>query len=544
MDRHYESEVIVVGAGLAGIVTALELLDAGKRVLLLDRDTSDNIGGLATWAFGGMFFVNTNLQRRAGIRDSAELALHDWQSFAEFEPGEVWGPRWAEQFVHLTTPRVYDWLRQRGIRFFPVVHWVERGLYQPGNSVPRFHMVWGTGFELARVLSGQLLHHRNRHLLQVHHQHRVLEFTTQNFVISGVRGEVEPDGTPFEAKAEAVVVATGGINGSLEKLRANWYRPWGPPPQVILNGSHPFMNGDLHDATARLHGQVTHLDRQWNYAAGVHHPQPRFAGHGISLVPCKSALWVNSRGERFGPQPLVTAFDTRYLVERICQEDEKYSWQILNLKIARTELAVSGSEHNLAFRDKRLVAFLKTLLLGNRQLVDELIAGCEDFVTANSLPELVEKMNALAGNTQVGPATLRHSVESYDANIGRGAKFHNDDQLRRIAHVRQYRGDRMRTCRFQKILDPGAMPLIAIREFILSRKTLGGIQTDLACRVLSQPVGGVQDPIPGLFAVGEAAGFGGGGMHGFRSLEGTFLAACVLNGRIAAGTITGKSLTN
>ena len=165
-----------------------------------------------------------------------------------------------------------------------------------------------------------------------------------------------------------------------------------------------------------------------------------------------------------------------------------------------------------------------------------------DFVTANSIPELVDKMNALEGTDDVKLDAVATSIGRYDEQIARGPKYHNDEQLRRIAHARQYRGDKVRTCKFQAINDPKAMPLIAIRESILSRKTLGGIQTDLECRVMSIPNNGTQEAIPGLYAIGEAAGFGGGGLHGKGALEGTFLGGCVLTARIAAKTVVGKRL--
>ncbi len=540
----YQADVIVVGAGIAGIVAAIELLHQQKRVLIIDRDEEKEIGGLAKWSFGGMFFADSPIQRKRGIKDSPEQALKDWHAFAEFGEEDHWPKKWAEQFVHFSTPYIHDWLKSYGIAFFPVVHWVERGLYRPGNSVPRFHMVWGTGYELSKVLSGYLLDHPEKSGLTIKYRHRVTELEIDNGRITGVDGVDEMTGESFIAKADVVVIATGGINGSIEKVKQNWYKPWGDPPEEILNGSHPYAIGDMHDATDAICGNVTHLDRMWNYAAGIHHPQPVMPKHGLSLVPPKSAIWVNYRGERFGPMPLMTAYDTRYLVERICQEPVKYSWQILNAKIMNKEFAISGSESNDAIREKKLLQFVSTILFGNKKLVDKILHESKDIVVGNSIEELSEKMNALTGKDHVDVQVLKESIDTYDANIDRGKKYFNDEQLRRIAHVRQYTGDRLRTCKFQKINDPKAMPLIAIREFILSRKSLGGIQTDLQSRVLGKPDKmGNQVPIEGLYAVGEAAGFGGGNLHGFRALEGTFLSACVLTGRIAAYSISGKTLT-
>ncbi len=537
----YQSEVIIVGGGLAGVTTALELLDHNKKVLLIDRDLESNFGGLANWAFGGMFFVDSKHQRRVGIRDSYELALQDWLSAAEFSEDDHWPRRWAEHFIHHATETGYHWLRERDVNFFPAIHWVERGLFRPGNSVPRFHLTWGTGYGLVQTLIGHLQRHPRRNQLQLLFGHRVQDILLENQQIKGVSGVIEGEGKAFTANAEVVVVATGGINGSIEKIKDNWYQPWGTPPEVILNGAHPYAVGDLHEATERINGQVTHLDRQWNYAAGVHHPQARYKNHGLSLIPCKSALWMNYQGARIGPMPLVTAYDTRYLVEAICREEKKYSWQILNWKIAVKEMAISGSEHNVAIRDKKLFAFLKSVFFGNKKQVQDLVETCPDFIVAHSLEELVEKMNALVGTDDVELERMRADIKRYDDQIDRGGKFFNDEQLRRIAHARRYLGDRLRTSKFQKINDEKAYPLIAIREFILSRKSLGGIQTDLQCRVLSRPTASQeQRSIPGLYAVGEAAGFGGGGVHGLRSLEGTFLSGCVITGRLAARDIAGK----
>ena len=541
-ERRYQGDVVIVGSGIAGIVTALELLDNGHHVILLDRSTPDALGGLARWSFGGIFFVGTPEQRRMGIHDTPAQALTDWHAFAEFEPQDDWPRRWAEHYVHGTTDHVYHWLRDAGIRFFPVVHWVERGLFMPGNSVPRFHMVWGTGHGLMQTLIGRLRNHSHADRLQLHFHHRVTDLITTDGAVTGVQGITEDKGEAFEAEASAVVIAAGGICGNIERLRKHWPPDWGKPPETILNGAHPVADGALHDVAADHGAHVTHLDKQWLYAAGVHHPRPEHEAHGLSIVPPKSALWVNHRGERIGPAPLVAGFDTRYLVERICAQEQSYSWQIMNWTIAKKELAISGSEYNDAIRDKKPLAFLLTVLRGNEKLVREMVDTCADFVTARSVPELADRMNALTGTDHVDAKRLTDTLARYDAQIDRGAKYYNDDQLRRLAHLRRYRGDRVRTCAFQKIVDATALPLIAVREFILSRKTLGGIQTDLEGRVLRPPINGEQAPIAGLYAVGEAAGFGGGGIHGLRALEGTFLGACIFTGRLAARSIIGTPL--
>jgi len=532
MARTLEADVVIIGGGLAGLAAAIELLDHGQRVLLLDRSTPDRLGGLARESFGGVYCCDSPEQRKSGIQDNPDLALRDWQAFGELTE-DGWPLRWAETFIARSRPDVHDWLTARKVKFLPVVNWVERGLFTPGNSVPRFHIVWGTGHGLILALLAHLDAHPHAAKLQILQKHRVVELTSQGGRIVGCSGVDEATGESFDAKGGAIVVAAGGIAGDLDRVRRHWYPDWGSPPEVLLNGSHPEADGKLHDLVAQHGGQVTHLEKMWNYAAGVHHWKGRHAHHGLSLVPPKSALWVDAHGRRFRDPPLVTAFDTRYLVETIAKQPKKYSWQIMNLKIAHKELAVSGSEFNQAIRDKSYARFFANMLFGAKALVQDFIDHCPDFVTAQSVPELVDKMNALTGDKSVDGEVLGQEIRSYDAQIARGPTFHNDDQLRRIAQARQYRGDRFRTCKFAAIDDPGARPLLAVREFILTRKSLGGFQTDLDSKVLD----GNGQPVPGLYAVGEAAGFGGGGMHGLRALEGTFLGGCVLTGRLAGQAI-------
>jgi uncharacterized protein len=535
MDR---SDVLIIGGGIAGITTALELLDGGKSVALIDRDEETVFGGLARESFGGMFFVDSPEQRRQGIRDSAELAYSDWCSFAEFDAEDDLPRAWAKAYVSRATADVHRFVRSYGVSFLPVVNWVERGEFRPGNSVPRFHIGWGTGKGIAEALIAALRAHRNVERLTLRFNQRVEQLTMRGGKVCGATGVDEKNGASFEVAAEQVVIAAGGINGGdLSRVRANWHRDWRTSPAELLSGSHRFADGKLHDAAVAAGGVLTQLDRMWNYAAGVHHPHPRKPMHGLSLVPPRSALWLNWRGERIGPQPLVSGFDTRRLVTDICAQERQYSWQLMNMKIALKELAVSGAEHNPSIRDKDKLGFLRDIILGNHWLVNEMTTNCKDFVTARSLPELVDKMNALQGDSAVELMAVEDAVNRYDATIARGKSLMNDEQLRRIAYLRQYRGDRIRLSKFQPINDAKALPLIAVREFIISRKSLGGIKTDIESRVLNA----AREPITGLYAVGEAAGFGGGGMHGLRALEGTFLGGCILSGRIAAASICGRT---
>ena len=520
------------------MVAALELLDAGKSVVLLDRASRDRFGGLARWSFGGIFFVDSPEQRKNGIKDSVDLAMRDWVRYGELDPNDVWPYRWAEAYVNRCTEEVRGWLTERDVSIFRAVNWTERGYFVPGNSVPRFHIVWGTGEGIVLPLIPRLEEHEKAGRLHLHFDHSVESLTQEGGTVVGCQGT--NDAGEFEARGDAVVIAAGGIAGNHDKVRSVWPRDqWGEPPEPMLNGSMPEADGRLMDLAEGLGANITHLEKMWNYAAGVRHWEPLFPNHGLSLVPAKSPLWVNYQGRRFVDPPLVGSFDTLLLVDRICREKKKYSWQVMNRRIANKELAVSGAEFNPAVRDKKLVAFIFRLLRGNGEQVQEFIDHCPDFVTAQSVPELAEKMNAVAGSDDVDAELLEREIADYDANIERGTRLQNDDQLRRIAHCRQYLGDRLRTCNNAKIVDSRSMPLIAIRTQILTRKSLGGIQVDLDARVLDKE----SNPIPNLFAVGEACGFGGGGMHGKRALEGTFLGGCVYSGRVAARAInTGQGV--
>lgn len=533
--RINKSEIVIAGGGLAGIATAIELLDQDLQVTIIDRDLQENFGGLAKESFGGICMVGTPEQRRMGISDSPELALNDWYSFAEFERNAIWPKKWAEYYVNHSIDGIYEWLKSRDVSFLSMVNWPERGLFVPGNSVPRWHIVWGTGKGLVDPLVDHLMHHPNSGNLKLIFENRVSELKSDGNKVTGCVALCEKTGSEIHFEANSVVVAAGGICGDLDLVKKHWYPDWGEPPEKMLTGSHKYADGDMHELVEQVGGNITHLEKQFHYAAGIHHPKPRKPHHGLSLIPPKSALWVNANGKRIGPVPLITAYDTRYLVEQICRQPGGFSWQVLNRKIMERELAVSGAEYMTDFRDKKKLGVIKTLIFGNRPLANRLLSESEDIVTANSIEELVGKMNEINGEYHIDPKLLEAEMKQFDGNIDRGKKYMNDDQLRRIAHLRQFIGDRLRTCKFQKIDDPAAYPLIAIREYILARKSLGGIQTDLNSSVL-RPDG---VPVEGLYAVGEAAGFGGGGIHGLRSLEGTFLGSCILTGRAAGMAIAG-----
>ena len=528
-----KTDVLIIGGGIAGLVMAYECLEQGKTVCLLDRKKQEHLGGLAKLAFGGMALVDTPVQRRSGIKDSPELALKDWHSFAQFGDDDVWPKRWAEYYVRESAPKVYDWLMSKGLRFFPAVNWVERGLYHRGNSVPRYHVIWGTGYRLVELFVELIEKHSNRKHLTYLFEHRVDELVVESGRVKGCIAWSDPSQQSCEFSADSVVVATGGVNGTLENVRKNWHTPWGEPPAEMLNGTDPASDGRVHDAVARHGGNLTHLDKMWNYAAGIPHPFPKFDDHGLSLIPCKSALWLNYKGERIGPEPMVTGFDTNELCRRTCLQEKPHTWQLLNWRIAAKEFAISGSEHNANMRDRKLIAFLKDILLGNHSLVKQMAEQSDHFIVADTLPELVKKMNELDGNQDVSFDNVAREVSEYDEMIMRGKAYWNDDQVRRIEHARAYRSDRVRTCKPKPIVDRRFGPLIAIKLRLVTRKSLGGIQTDLSSRVLDTQ----GNPIVGLYAIGEASGFGGGGSNGFKSLEGTFLSGCVLTARAAAEAI-------
>ena len=528
-----KTDVLIIGAGIAGLVCAYESLNKGLTVTILDRDTADKVGGLAKLAFGGMALVDTPLQRKMGVYDSPEIALKDWHSFAQFNEDDFWPKQWAEYYVKNSSDKVYHWLTDLGLKFFPAVNWVERGMQGDGNSLPRYHIIWGTGFRLVALFEDLLKNHPNKNKLSFHFGHKVDDFIFESGRVIGCKALNETTNTRSSFYAGHVVAACGGISGNLQKVRENWYKPWGDAPSEMLNGSHQYADGLIHDCLENHQASITHLDKMWNYAAGIPHPKPHFPGHGLSLIPCKSALWLDADGKRIGPEPLVTGFDTNELCRRVSQLPDPYTWQVLNWRIAAKEFAISGSEHNPSIRDRKLFSFLKEVLLGNHKLIKDLAKESDHFIVADSLTELVKQMNALNGNNRVSETSLHEEITKFDEMIKRGKSLWNDDQIRRIQQARAWRSDKFRTCKPKPILDQKSGPLIAMKLRLISRKSLGGIQTNLDSQVLDQH-GKVMN---GLYAVGEAAGFGGGGACGFKSLEGTFLSGCILTARAAAQSI-------
>ncbi len=532
MSRVLSSDVLVVGGGLAGLVTALQCLQAGQTVTVVDRDSRERLGGLALWAFGGMALVGTPLQARKKIQDSPEVALADWIRFGELQGADSLRLQWARYYVEHSRAEVYDWLTGLGLKFLPAVNWVERGLQGNGNTVPRYHVLWGTSRLLALRMIEAVHQAGGQGRLTLLSRTRITGLEHAAGVISGATGVDEETGEELRFTAPVVVLAMGGINGGHEEARANWL-PERPLPATMLNGAHPYADGKLHHLVEGVGGRITAAGEMWNYAAGIPHPQPHFEGHGLSLIPCKSALWLDHSGRRIGPDPLVTGFDTHDLCQRVAAQEKPWTWHLLNWRIAAKELAISGAEHNPRIRDRQIVAFLKETLLGNHRLVKQLQRESRHFLVDDTLAGLAAKMNALAGGNHVQPEVLQATADAFDAPFAGGGKPEEDAQIRRILHAREWGPDRLRTCKPAPLQKPGAGPYIAIQMQLITRKSLGGLATDLHSRVLD----GAGQPISGLYCVGEAAGFGGGGACGKRSLEGTFLPGCIMTAKAAARNI-------
>lgn len=533
-------ENVIVGGGLAGITTAIELLDNDKKVLIIDRDIEENFGGLAKRSFGGILFSGTPEQKKAGIKDSSQLLYEDWMRYGNFTETESFGAQWAKFYSEHSISVIYNWLKAKKVEFLPVVNWPERGMDVKGNSVPRWHITWGTGYDLSQKVTHYLLHHPKKENLEIRFQHQVTAITIEDKRAIGVEVVDVFTKEKFNIASKNIVVATGGImGGDLKLVKNHWNINFSTPPDSLLNGSHKYADGSIHLDLEKKGIPSIHLNRQWHYAAGIPMPDPEEGKFrdGLSLVPPRSAIWVDATGKRFTP-PLVAYTDTSYFVEQILKTKAQYSWSIMNWKIAIKELAVSGSEYMTAFRYRDKFRLIKDVLFGNTALVNRLIEESEHFIVADNHADLVKKMNAQDPKNVVDLEVLKKDLQAYDDEIDRGKKYFNDEQLRRLVNFRLYRGDKIRTSKFQKILDPKAGPLIAVKQYILSRKSLGGIPTNLNSQVMDKD----GEMISGLYAVGESAGFGGGGIHGARSLEGTFLGSCILTGRVAGAHISGKTL--
>ncbi|NGO49660.1 FAD-binding dehydrogenase [Allomesorhizobium camelthorni] len=540
------ADAIIVGGGLAGLVAAAELADAGKRVVILEQEGENSLGGQAFWSLGGLFFVDSPEQRRLRIRDGRDLAMQDWLGSAQFDRAEDFWPRKvAEAYIDFAAGEMRPWLHQQGMRWFPVVGWAERGgghAHGHGNSVPRFHITWGTGPGVLEPFVRRVREHVSKGTIKLKFRHRASQLIKTNGRVTGVSGEVLEPSTvergqqsgreaigDFEFYAGAVIVTSGGIGGDFDLVRKNWpTNRLGPPPKSMVAGVPHHVDGRMVAITQAAGGAVINSDRMWHYTEGVRNFAPIWPNHGIRILPGPSPLWFDATGNRL-PAPCMPGFDTLSTLKHILSTGYDYSWFVLTQKIIKKEFALSGSEQNPDFTSKSWRAVLKSRRgTGAPPPVEAFKEKGEDFVVKGNLRELVAGMNTLTGENLIDHDRLLQQIEARDREVEN--PFSKDAQVTAIHGARNYLGDKLiRTAKPHRILDPENGPLIAVRLHILTRKTLGGLHTNLDSQVLDA----AGEPIRGLYAAGEVAGFGGGGYHGYNALEGTFLGGCIFSGRSA-----------
>lgn len=549
-----DADVVIVGAGLAGLVAAAELVEARRRVVVVDQEGPQSLGGQAFWSFGGIFLVDSPEQRRMGIRDSLGLAWQDWRGSAQFDrPEDAWARRWAKAYVEFAASEKRAYLRSRGVSFFPVVGWAERGgglASGHGNSVPRFHIAWGTGPAVVEAFARTVRDGVEQGLVRLAPRHRVDELIVEDGVVVGVRGtrladDDAPRGAPssreavgdFELRAQAVVVTTGGIGANHELVRKLWPERLGTPPRHMLSGVPDHVDGRGLEIARAAGAALVNSDRMWHYTEGIENFAPIWPRHGIRILPGPSSLWLDATGRRL-PVPGLPGFDTLGTLRLLRASGHDHSWFVLTQKIIEKEFALSGSEQNPDLTGRSVRELLRQRLgKGATEPVEAFKSRGADFAVAETLPELVAAMNAITGEDLLDEAVVRAQVVARDREIAN--PFTKDLQIAAMRQARTYRGDRLiRVASPHRLLDPKAGPLIAVRLHILTRKTLGGLQTDLEGRVL-RPDG---KALPGLFAAGEVAGFGGGGMHGYNALEGTFLGGCIFSGRAVGRSLADAAL--
>jgi predicted oxidoreductase len=527
-------DIAVVGAGLAGLVAATEAAATGKRVVVLEQEGPQSLGGQAHWSLGGLFLVNSSEQRDWwGIKDSYDLAWSDWQSAAGFDREEDYWPRkWAEAYVGFAAGEKRAWLHQMGLRIFPVVGWAERAR----NSVPRFHITWGTGPGVLEPFLRRAKEFEAR--ITFRFRHRVQALIVEGGAVTGVSGTINcSTGVArgeassrdivgdFTLRASAVIVTAGGIGGNPDLVRQNWPSRLGPPPTHMLSGVPVHVDGRMLGITEAAGGRVINRDRMWHYVEGITNFAPIWPRHGIRILPGPSSLWLDGNGSRV-PAALYPGADTLGQLTHLRGTGHDHSWFVLDQSIIRKEFALSGSEQNpdLTGRDWRLVA---RRAFGKQAPgpVEAFKARGEDFVVASDLDALIAGMNRLMPQAPISAASVRAAIDQRNSET--------DEQTLAIVRARKYFTERaIRVAKPHSLGNGRHGDLIAVRLNLLTRKTLGGLETDLSSRVL----GASGEPVPGLYAAGEIAGFGGGGMHGYRALEGTFLGGCLFSGRIAGRT--------
>ncbi|MBC2959346.1 FAD-binding dehydrogenase [Nocardioides deserti] len=541
-----KADLVVVGAGLAGLTAAAEAADAGRSVLLLDQEGEQSLGGQAFWSLGGLFLVDSPEQRRMGVKDSLELARQDWFGSAQFDrPEDRWPRAWAEAYLQFAAGEKRSWLRRMGHRVFPVVGWAERGdgtAGGHGNSVPRFHITWGTGPGVVGPFERRVREHVAAGHVRLAFRHRVDGLLVEGGTCVGVRGSLlaptDVDrGRPssrtvvgeFEARGTAVVVTSGGIGGDHDLVRRNWPARLGTPPRRMVAGVPAHVDGRMLQITQDAGATVVNPDRMWHYVEGLRNWDPIWDNHGIRILPGPSSLWLDAEGNRL-PAPCFPGFDTLGTLRHLRATGHDYSWFVLTQRIIEKEFALSGSEQNPDLTGKDVRLLLSRVKKGAAGPVEAFKQHGEDFVVADTLEELVAGMNRIGDDDvpPIDPARVRGIVEARDREMDNA--FSKDAQVTAIHGARTFLGDKLiRVARPHKLLDRAAGPLIAVRLNILSRKTLGGLETDLDSRCLRAD----GTPFPGLYAAGEVAGFGGGGMMGYNALEGTFLGGCLFSGRVA-----------
>ena len=548
-----DADVLIVGAGLAGLVAACELTDAGKKVVVLDQEPEQSLGGQAFWSFGGLLLIDSPEQRRMRIHDSYDLAWSDWLGTAAFDrPEDFWPRKWAQAYVAFAAGEKRAWLSERGMKFFPVVGWAERGggnASGHGNSVPRFHIVWGTGPGVLEPFVERAREAEKRGLLSFRFRHRVDEIIVANGTVTGVHGAVLEESRvgrgekssrtatgDFELTASAIIVSSGGIGANHDLVRQNWPRRLGAPPKNMITGVPDHVDGRMLAITEAAGGRLINRDRMWHYVEGIRNWAPVWTDHAIRILPGPSSIWLDATGKRL-PPPLYPGFDTLATLAHLRGTGHDHSWFVLTEKIIRKEFALSGSEQNPDLTGKSWRRVLGRATSGIPGPVRAFMDKGEDFIIERELARLVERMNALVGGAPLlDVAQVEREIRTRDLQLDN--PFSKDAQVIALRGARNYLGDRLiRTAKPHRILDPANGPLIAVRLNILTRKTLGGLETDLDSRVL----GTAGEPVPGLYAAGEAAGFGGGGMHGYAALEGTFLGGCIFSGR-AAGRAAAKAV--
>lgn len=543
-----EYDAIVVGAGLAGLVATSEIARSGKRVLLLDQEGAQSIGGQAWWSFGGLFLVNSPEQRRMGINDSRDLAWQDWLGTAAYDrQDDYWGKEWAKAYVDFATDEKRDWLHHKGVRIFPVVGWAERGGYlaeDHGNSVPRFHITWGTGPGIVAPFVREIERYKEIGVVTYLPRHQVDDLITEDNRITGVHGTIleadqaargqatnrNPAGE-FTYFAEAVVIASGGIGADFAAIRKNWPVRLGEAPTQMISGVPQHVDGRMLGISENRGANLVNRDRMWHYTEGIKNWSPIWKKHGIRILPGPSSMWLDAKGNRF-PAPNLPGFDTLGTLETIMKTGYEYSWFILTKKVVEKEFALSGSEQNPDLTGKSISQVLQRIKPGPPKPVQAFLDKGEDFVVADSIDNLVVKMNQLVGEKRLDIEHIRRQVTARDRELMN--PFSKDTQMTAMHGARKYLGDKLiRTAKPHAFLERKNGPFIAVRLHILSRKTLGGLQTDLHSRVLKEDGTWLE----GLYAAGEAAGFGGGGLHGYRSLEGTFLGGCLFSGKMAGEAV-------